>query len=177
MTYEAVDGGGIEQCRGLCDELMAFQRSKATMEPERFDAMDFDTRMRKSYDAALERQVVVAKDDGAPVGYVFSTVESREDMRSSPFRLLPERGELPSRIGCISNLYLREGYRGGGIGSALVAMALEWLDGFDDVDLVYVFISNGNDSAYDFYIRHGFAYSHDVLGGFIRAVCRRRGTT
>ena len=36
--------------------------------------------------------------------------------------------------------------------------------------LIYIFISNGNDDACDFYIRHGFSYSHDVLGSFIKAV-------
>ena len=49
---------------------------------------------------------------------------------------------------------------------------MKWFEGFRDVPLIYIFISNGNDDAYDFYIRHGFSYSHDVLGGFIKAVSK-----
>jgi GNAT superfamily N-acetyltransferase len=174
ITIEIVQDGNIEQCRELCDELMAFQKSKARIEPLRFDAMNFDTRMRKSYDSALDKQVVLVKDDGVPVGYVFSTVDSLDSMRSSPFHLLPPRDDMPPKIGCLSNLYLREKYRGTGLGSTLFDMSMEWLDSFPDVPLIYVFISNGNDDAYRFYTKHGFAYSHDVMGGFIKAVCRER---
>jgi hypothetical protein len=47
---------------------------------------------------------------------------------------------------------------------------MRWLTSFDDVCLIYVFISNGNEAAYRFYTAHGFVFSHDVLGGFIKAV-------
>lgn len=65
------------QCRKLCDELTAFQKSKAFMEPEHFDAMHFDTRMKKSYESALEKHVVVAKDGGVPVGFIKAVVKTR----------------------------------------------------------------------------------------------------
>jgi GNAT superfamily N-acetyltransferase len=174
ITFEIIEHGDIGQCRGLCNELMAFQKSKARFGSERFDAMNFDTRMRRSYEGALEKQVVVVKDDGVPVGYVFSTIDSLESMRRSPFHLLPERDDLPPKIGCLSNLYLRPEYRGTGLGSKLFGMSMDWLGSFTDVGLIYVFVSNGNDEAYDFYIKRGFAYSHDVLGGFIKAACRSR---
>ena len=173
ITFEIALDGDIEQCRELCDELMAFQKSMAHMEAERFDAMNFDTRMRKSYDSAREKQVIVVKDDDIPVGYVFSTIESVDAMRRSPFKLLPYDVVLPERVGCVNNLYLREGYRSGGLGSQQLSRSMEWLSRFDDIDRVYVFISNGNDDAYRFYQKHGFVYSHDVLGGFIIAACRR----
>lgn len=174
VTFEVIRDGNIEQCRGLCNELMAFQKSKALLEPERFDAMDFDTRMMRSYAAALDKQVVIVKDDGVPIGYAFSTVESADSLRNSPFRLLPDRGDLPERVGCLSNLYLREEYRGTGIGSRLFELSMEWLESREGVDLIYVFISNGNDAAYEFYTRRGFVFSHEVLEGFIKAVCMRR---
>jgi GNAT superfamily N-acetyltransferase len=153
---------------------MVFQRSKAHFEPERFDAMNFDTRMKLSYETALDKHVVVVKDDGVPVGYVFSTIDSLDSMRASPFQLLPQRDDLPQKIGCLSNLYLKEEYRGTGLGSKLFDMTMDWLESFSDIGLIYVFISNGNDDAYHFYIRHGFAYSHDVLGGFIKALYVRK---
>ncbi len=171
IAFEIVQDGNIEQCRELCNELMIFQKSMAYFEPERFDAMNYETRMKKSYEAALERQVVVVKDSGVPVGYAFSAIDSLDGMKDSPFRLLPQRDDLPQKIGCLSNLYVKEEYRGTGLGSKLFDMSMAWLDSFEDVGLIYVFISNGNDDAYNFYIRRGFAYSHDVLGGFIKAVC------
>jgi GNAT superfamily N-acetyltransferase len=174
ITFEIVEDDDIEQCRELCDELMRFQRSMATIEPERFDTMDFDTRMMKSYETALEKQVVVAKVGNDPIGYVFSTVESSESMVDSPFGLLPRDRDLPSKVGCLSNLYLKREYRGTGIGSSLFKMSMDWLDGFPDIDRTFIFISNGNGVAYDFYRKRGFAYSHDVMGGFIKAMCKRR---
>jgi GNAT superfamily N-acetyltransferase len=177
ITFEIVRDGNIEQCRELCNELMSFQRSKAFIEPERFDAMNFDTRMKKSYEGSLDKQVVVVKDAGVPVGYVFSTIDTLDSMRGPPFQFLPQRADLPERIGCLSNLYLKEGYRGAGLGSKLFDMSMDWLDGFSDIGLIYVFVSNGNEDAYNFYIRRGFAYSHDVLGGFIKAAskCKEHG--
>lgn len=71
ITIETITNGDIEQCRDLCNELMAFQKSKAFIAPEKFDLMTFDTRMKKSYESSMASQVVVIKDDGFPVGYVF----------------------------------------------------------------------------------------------------------
>src|SRR2546428_13890420 len=78
ITFEVVKDGNIEQCRELCNELMAFQKSMATIAPESFDSMNFDTRMKKSYESSLDSQVIVVKDNGIPVGYVFSTIENIE---------------------------------------------------------------------------------------------------
>lgn len=41
------------------------------------------------------------------------------------------------------------------------------------MELICIFISNGNDGTMDFYLKHGFSYSHEVLGGFIQAVRKR----
>ncbi|WP_205700005.1 hypothetical protein [Cohnella luojiensis] len=78
-----IKDGNIEQCRELCNELMAFQKSMATIGPEIFDAMNFDTRMKKSYESAIDSQVIVVKDNGFPVGYVFSTIENIESSKNT----------------------------------------------------------------------------------------------
>ena len=173
IAIEILGEEDIEQCRELCGELMAFQKSKAFMKPERFDGMNFDTRMKKSWESALEKHAAIAKDGAIPVGYVFSTVESAEGMKNSSFRLLPDTAGYPERIGCLSNLYIRDGYRGSGLGSRLFDISMEWLESFPYMELIYIFISNGNGEAMDFYLKHGFSYSHDVLGGFIQAVSKR----
>ena len=114
ITVEIAHDGNIEQCRELCDELMAFQKSKATLSPEVFDLMNFDTRMKRSYEGALRSQVVVAKDNGVPVGYIFSTIdeEVESDHDSIPewaprvensIGFYPKWVKLPDKIGCLSN--------------------------------------------------------------------------
>ena len=183
ITIEELQGDSILQCKDLCNELMEFQQAKAVFHPECFDGMSFDTRMLPSYQGALRAQVLVAKVAGEPVGYVFSTIDEVEE---NARRYLPEWAPvvensvgfypdwlaLPCKVGCLSNLYLRDAYRGSGLGHALTTMAMEWLGSFEDCSTAFVFISNGNDSALRFYQRHGFSYSHEVYGGFIHAaVC------
>lgn len=184
LTIEVVKDGNIEQCRELCNELMAFQKSQAFMAPEVFDLMNFDTRMKSSYEEALLSQTIVAKDRGVPIGYVFSTIEKVEGVddplpswapkgNGETVRgFYPDWDNLPEKAGCLSNLYFREEYRGLGLGTKMLGMAMEWLESFPDVDLTFVYISNGNDAALKFYLDHGFTYSHEVFGGFIKAAYR-----
>lgn len=46
-------------------------------------------------------------------------------------------------------------------------MSMEWLMQFDDIEDYFIFVSNGNDNALDFYRNKGFSVSHEILGGFI----------
>jgi Acetyltransferases len=182
ITFEVLQESNIEPCRVLCDELMRFQQSKATIFPSAFDNMSFDTRMKPAYDDALEKQVILAKDGDTAIGYVFSTIDViTEEMRDFYPEQMPRKAEdigfypawleLPQKVGRLSNLYVREQYKGQGIGSTLCDMAMEWLRSFSDAPVTFTYISNGNDVAYDFYLHKGFKPSHDVFGGFIRAVC------
>ncbi|HPL52655.1 MAG TPA: GNAT family N-acetyltransferase [Bacillota bacterium] len=184
VTIEVVHDGNIEQCRKLCNELMAFQKSKAIICSEKFNSMNFDTRMKKSYENALESQVIVAKDQDIPIGYVFSTVDHvrMEDKAAYPdwapqgkssIGFYPDWVKLPQKIGCLNNLYLRDQYRQLGLGSKLFEMSMKWLESFADVNLIFVYISNGNDAALNFYLKHGFTFSHDVFGGFIKAAYKK----
>ena len=185
LTVEIVSDGNIEQCRDLCNELMVFQKSKASIHPELFDFMTFETRMKPGYEAALEKQVIVVKDSGLPVGYVFSTINmvKEKDRTALPdwapkadnqTGFYPDWVKLPQKIGCLSNLYLRDEYKNMGLGSKLTNMAMDWLRGFSDCGLTFVYISNGNGYAYKFYLNKGFVYSHEVFGGFIKAAYYKR---
>jgi GNAT superfamily N-acetyltransferase len=186
VTFEIIDDGDIEQCRNLCNELMAFQKSKAKRAPDAFDHMNFDTRMKKSYEEAFRKQVIVAKHNDVLIGYVFSTIDKMEAQRDNSIPLwapvsegetvqgfFPE-GLKPQKIGIVSNLYFRQEYRGIGLGKKLLTMAMEWLESFDDVNLIFVYVSNGNDTALDFYLSNGFTFSHDVFGGFIHAAYKAK---
>lgn len=188
LVYETIIGADIEQCRELCDELMAFQQAQATISPESFNGMNFDTRLKKSFESTPDSQVVVVKDRGVPVGYVFSTIESISDGDKSyvpdwaPPRITddyrgfyPDWPELPARCGCLNNLYLRPAYQGQGLGGELFSRTMDWMKSFNDVDVVFVYISNGNENALKFYLKHGFTFSHNVFGGFIQAAYHRFG--
>lgn len=172
----------IEICRDLCNELMAFQKSKAYIAPEAFDYMNFDTRLKVSYENSFRNQLIVVEDNGEPVGYIFSTIGKITDREinyipdwapkvegKETIGLYPKDTDLPELIGTLSQLYIRDKYRGLGLGSKLFDMAMEWIKSFPDTKLAYVFISNGNEDAYNFYIDKGFTYGHDVFGGFIKA--------
>lgn len=189
IAFEVVRDGNIEQCRDLCNELMAYQKARAVLAPEAFDAMNFDTRMKRSYEHALDSQVIVAKDGGVPVGYVFSTVErvTEEDMRAVPAwapapvdrkesiqGFYPDWIVPPITVGCLSNLYIRDAYRGTGLGSELFDRALSWLESHPAIDDIFIYVSNGNEAALRFYLDRGFTFSHEVFGGFIQAVYRKK---
>ncbi|MCM3707285.1 GNAT family N-acetyltransferase [Cytobacillus sp. FSL R5-0596] len=62
---------------------------------------------------------------------------------------------------------MKDNYRQYGIGSVLFNMSIEWLRQFKDVEDYFIYVSNGNADALEFYTRKGFAVSHDILDGFI----------
>ena len=45
---------------------------------------------------------------------------------------------------------------------------MEWLRALPDARYLFVDVSEGNNAA-SFYARYGFEFSHDVLGGIIKA--------
>jgi hypothetical protein len=63
IKYEVIADEKAEYCRELCNELMVFQKSKAKIQPEMFDSMNFNTRMIPSMQSAIYNQIVVAKDE------------------------------------------------------------------------------------------------------------------
>ena len=185
IRIETLNDGNLALCRDLCNELMAFQKASASLVREAFDGMNFDTRMKKSYKSAERKQALLARDHGIPVGYVFSTMDT-VDEKDRLFRpdwapgskeslgFYPDWLTLPRKIGCLNNLYVRDSHRGTGLGSRLFSLGMDGLESFGDCRTTFVYISNGNDDAYAFYMKNGFAFSHDVFGGFIKAACKLR---
>ena len=183
IVFEEVSSENIELCRDLCNELMLFQKEKAIYHKENFDTMNFDTRMKLSFNNALEKQVIIAKSDNEPVGYIFSTIDEIKPEERNYFPdwapkeknsigFYPEWVELPQKIGCLNNLYIKEKHRGLKIGDTLFEKSIEWFQSFKYLKLLFVYISNGNKEALDFYLNRGFTYSHDVFGKFITAAYR-----
>ena len=167
MTYEILSHDNIEYCRDLCNELMAFQKSKALIKPELFDSMNFDTRMIPSIKSAIHNYIVVVKDDDKIVGYVYSNISPKETYANDFATFFDLSSVSQNNVGCLSQFYIKEEYRKTGVGSVLFDMSMKWLKQFDDIEDYFIFVSNGNSDALAFYKRKGFVVSHDILDGFI----------
>ncbi|RNB87719.1 GNAT family N-acetyltransferase [Brevibacillus fluminis] len=174
ITYEVIPDNEIACCRELCNELMAFQKSKANMKPELFDNMKFETRMIPSIKSAIHNHIVVVKDDDKPVGYVYSNISPKETYSNDFATFFDLSTVTKNDVGCLSQFYLKEEYRQHGIGSTLFNLSMKWLQQFDDVEDYFIFVSNGNDIALEFYKRKGFSVSHDILDGFITVLRSNR---
>ncbi|WP_442600134.1 GNAT family N-acetyltransferase [Neobacillus sp. D3-1R] len=167
LTYEVIPEEKSEYCRELCNELMTFQKSVASIKPELFDNMNFDTRMVPSLKNASHNYIVVVKDEEKVVGYVYSNISPKE-VYSNEFATFFDLSSVSkNHVGCLSQFYIKENYRKYGVGSTLFKMSMEWLKGFEDVEDYFIYVSNGNQDALEFYKRKGFFVSHDILGGFI----------
>ncbi|TQR21255.1 GNAT family N-acetyltransferase [Psychrobacillus vulpis] len=167
ITYEIIPTEKVESCRDLCNELMVFQKSKAYIKPELFDHMNFDTRMIPSINGAIHNFIVVVKDEDDIVGYVYSNISTKETYSNDFATFFDLSSVSGNNVGCLSQFYIKEGYRQYGVGSTLFNMSMEWLKQFDDVQDYFIFVSNGNDDALKFYKRKGFSVSHKILAGFI----------
>ncbi|MDX8342441.1 GNAT family N-acetyltransferase [Rossellomorea sp. YZS02] len=176
LQYEVIPEEQAESCRELCNELMAFQKSKAAIAPERFDSMNFDTRMLPSINNAVHNYLVVVKDPQIKneiIAYVYTNISPKEAYSNDFATFFDLTTVQKENVGCLSQFYIKEGYRQFGIGSKLYTMSMEWLAGFENVEDYFVFTSNGNDAALAFYQRKGFTISHDILDGFITVLRRK----
>ncbi|MFD2445271.1 GNAT family N-acetyltransferase [Bacillus sp. CGMCC 1.16607] len=167
FTYEIIPVEKAEYCRELCNELMVFQKSKAYMKPELFENMNFDTRMIPSIKSAIHNYIVVVKDDEKIVGYVYSNISPKETYSNEFATFFDLSSVNRKNVGCLSQFYIKEEYRQYGIGSKLFNMSIEWLKQFEDIEDYFIYVSNGNHDALEFYKRKGFSVSHEILDGFI----------
>ena len=178
IKYEVVSEGNISCIEELCNDLMAYQKSKAYINPEWFDKMSFETRVIPSVRGAKANFVIVAKDDDEIVGYAYSNI-SRKETYSGGFATLEPvdffdfssvKGE---DVGCLSQFYIKDAYRNTGIGSILFQKSMDWLSCFESIEDLFIFVSNGNENAMRFYLGKGFKMSHQILDGFITVLRNR----
>lgn len=170
LKYEVLSNEKAEHCRDLCNELMVFQKSKARINPELFDSMNFETRMVPSMKSAIANYIIVVKDGengDQTVGYVYSNISPKETYANNFATFFDIASIRNPNVGCLSQFYIKEAYRHAGVGSVLFDMSMKWLKKFDEVEDYFVFVSNGNDDAMQFYKSKGFLISHQILDGFI----------
>lgn len=172
IHYEVISEDNIICIRDLCNGLMVYQKSKADIHPEFFDGMCFETRMVPAVKSAKENYIVAAKDGDEIIGYAYSTISDKRTY-SGGFATLNCDAFFDfdsvegADVGCLSQFFIKEGYRNTGIGSALFDKSMEWLGSFKSIKDIFIFVSNGNDNALKFYEGKGFKVSHDILDGFI----------
>ncbi|WP_241254398.1 GNAT family N-acetyltransferase [Brevibacillus sp. SYP-B805] len=136
--------------------------------------MNFETRMIPSIKKAICNYTVVVKDDDKIVGYVYSNISPKETYDNEFATFFDLSSVSRENVGCLSQFYLKEAYRQSGIGSKLFDLSMKWLKQFDDVDDFFIFVSNGNHNALEFYKRKGFSVSHEILDGFITVLRSHR---
>ncbi|KSU85485.1 Acetyltransferase (GNAT) family protein [Fictibacillus enclensis] len=174
LTYEILPADQAVQCRELCNELMIYQKSKAVIKPELFNTMNFETRMLPSIESALHNHLVAVKDGDEMIGYVYTNVSPKTAYSNDFATFFDLNSVSGDQVGCLSQFYIKDGFRQYGIGSKLFEMSMEWLRQFNQVEDLFIYVSNGNKNALEFYQRKGFVVTHDILGGFITVLRNRK---
>jgi GNAT superfamily N-acetyltransferase len=174
LQFEILPDDRIECCRDLCNELMVFQKSKAYIKPELFDGMNFETRLVPSVQKAIHNYTVVVKDKEQIVAYVYSNISPKETYTNEFATFFDMSSVSKNNVGCLSQFFIKEEYRQYGIGSKLFNMSMEWIKQFKDVEDYFIYVSNGNNDALEFYKSKGFSVSHDILDGFITVLRKKK---
>lgn len=167
IHYEVISEDNISCIKDLCNELMAFQKSKSSIRTELFNGMCFETRLLPSIQNASANYIVVAKDGDEIVGYVYSNVSAKQAYSNEFATFFDLESVKNAEVGCLSQFFIKEGYRNLGIGSVLFDKSMEWLSSFKEITDLFIYVSNGNDNALNFYLNKGFKISHQILDGFI----------
>lgn len=91
----------------------------------------------------------IAECDGLPAGNIWAQLIEK----------IPNPMIEPERLAYITNFYVRENYRDGGIGSQLFSAAMEWIKA-SDVDAVILWPTERSRT---FYRRQGFSEADRVM--------------
>ncbi|MCG8702386.1 MAG: GNAT family N-acetyltransferase [Bacteroidales bacterium] len=182
IEIKETSNGDIEICRELCGELMQFQASQSKFGTKVLESMTFDNRLKPSFEKAQLKKLLVAFDGNKAIGYVYvEAADLTEEVRyyvpdwaktiyrNGHLVFFPPEQKFPAKLGTFNNLYIKPQYHGIGLGDKLSQHVMDWLTGIDKIGGIYVYVSNGNEKVADFYKKYGFLYSHEVLGGFIKA--------
>ena len=168
IHFEIISEDSIICIKHLCNELMIYQESKSAIHSELFNSMSFETRMIPSVKSANANYILVAKDGHEEiVAYVYSNISSKEAYSNEFATFFDLDSVENNEVGCLSQFYIKEGYRNIGIGTVLYNKSMDWLNSFKSISDLFIFVSNGNDNALKFYQGKGFKISHQILDGFI----------
>lgn len=172
IEYFVVPENEVVCIKELVDGLMAYQKSVASIHPEFFDGMSFETRIPPALKSARHNHIIIAKDGQEVIGYAYSTIADKK-IYSGGFATLQCDAFFDfnsvdgEEVGSLSQFFIKDGYRGSGVGSELYNRSMEWIGSFEHIKDIFIFVSNGNTNALKFYLNKGFKESHQILEGFI----------
>jgi len=141
IKYKVTDIREIDLIEPLWILLNEHMRTRATTFNRHFERMTFDDRKEHFEKVAMAGllRVDLAFDPALKKRYAGYCVSSLS----------------PEKTGEIESIFIHEEYRSRGIGSALVNRSLAWLDENGSVRN-RVSVSEGNETAWDFYKKFGF---------------------
>ena len=96
----------------------------------------------------------IAECGDAPVGNLWAQLIEK----------IPNPTSEPEYHAYLTNLYVREDYRGNGIGSMLLSAGMTWIQSHD----VHAIILWPTEQSRSFYLRHGFSVTGDLMEMVIR---------
>ncbi len=139
MVFYRVGGEDeLEVISGLWEELRSMLADIASTFQHHYVDVTFDSRMDvvRRRAAGGDIWLVLAEDEGEPVGYCLSTL-----------------GE--DRVGWVDSFYVRPERRCEGIGKELLTRSMEWLRS-QDARAIRLTVTPGNESVMSFYRSQGF---------------------
>lgn len=134
--------------------------------------MSFDTRIPPALRSARFNHIIVDRDGEEVIGYAYSTIADKK-IYSGGFATLQCDAFFDfdsvegQEVGSLSQFFIKDEYRNSGIGSDLYNRSMDWLNSFEKIKDIFIFVSNGNDNALSFRLNKGLMESHKILEGFI----------
>lgn len=169
----------IDFLEDLCNKLMTFQGERARIKQDVMMSMNYNNRLKPEFKETERKHMVVAYDQEKPIGFAFAGINTitKEDVTSKPIwandldgiGFFPDDYDTPKTVGTFKLLYVDQAYRSDHIGKRLSQNVMTWLENFEDVKDLWVYVANGNEIVGKFYEKLGFHFSHLVYNGFIQA--------
>jgi ribosomal protein S18 acetylase RimI-like enzyme len=140
VAYRTTGIDEIDLIRPLWEQLNQYHHTRATHFRKHYERMTFGDRKLHFQDIATAGNLCLdlAADPatGTCVGYCVSSLSAE-------------------KTGEVESLFVEEAYRSAGVGTALVARGLAWMDSCGAVRK-RVSVGNGNEAAWAFYRKFGF---------------------
>ena len=131
IIYRDMTSSDAMCCKTLCNKLMKHQASVAVKYSELLSKMNFENRLKETFDKAQCKKLIVAYYNKKPIGYIygeiFEVTESNigtfkpfanqvSDEDANGYGLIPPTLKLPAYIAELVNLYVEPEYRSEHVG-------------------------------------------------------------
>jgi len=140
LTYRSGDESLLDDIQALWEALNQHHRDAAVNFKSHYENYTFERRKKnlllKAKNGQLRIEIAVDQETAENIGYCISRIEFSGDAE-------------------MESLYVRENYRGLGLGETLLSNAIAWMDEMG-AHTKTVSVAMGNEKAFSFYERFGF---------------------